>query len=272
MNLLSVATGNLYGIADLFLYLSAYYVVNTQPTMNDTLIQAVVIGAELYLEPTSWIFNTCTILTTYKCFNVKIISLAVSWSTLSLLLYKSTELHIHDYIHHFTYKHQPDSVGIKRFIPDGLCGPVMYGLVALTIYVLFDLVTRSYAVINLSAQSNYEKFQRRKFRVRMLTICTAFVISVFLKQQPVITDLANVQFMFVLCTFRLNRKYLDPTVGFAIMVLSMILSTSFIWISKAEEISGNPEKVHQAIALGYNAIYVLILYTLYDSYHCKIAK
>jgi hypothetical protein len=66
-------------LKELLLLMCIDHVLATNPTsMVDVIIQAIIIGIELYVDPSSTILNTGTIITSYKTSQVRLISFSVS--------------------------------------------------------------------------------------------------------------------------------------------------------------------------------------------------
>ena len=131
------------------------------------------------------------------------------------------------------------------------------------LYLLYEMVKKSYAAITQCSQTNYNKFKRRMFRTRTRTVTMLVVIQTLMSNNSIISQISIVQFMITCCFFRLALKNLEAPILGLLACCFVATNSYFLWWHLVDL---------EILKLIFAAFLLVVLALLYHGMYLKIGK
>lgn len=126
-------------------------------------------------------------------------------------------------------------------------------------------------MVALCTQTDFEKYERRMFRLRLNAMFMMAFIKIVFNQYPLLLDIQVIQFLLICCNMRFANKYLEGHLLMAYVIIFSALNTIFMWITWLDRFSGNANFFYfQTIV--YNFTLVVLFIQFFNGVHTKINK
>jgi hypothetical protein len=279
--LTSPTAQNVGVVKDLFAYLALdqYLTPQSADGISSVVIQALIIGVSQYTDPSAYIMHLGLILCSTKKSNPLSFVLTVS-TIYALMVATGADFNeqVQNITNILTLRDNSENIGIYFYISievfkkHAIFFKYAYLLFCLVMLLqIRQLIRRGYAVVALCTQTDYEKYERRMFRLKCITLFLVAFIKVVFNQYPLLLDIQVIQFLLICCNLRFANKYIEGHLLIAYVIIFSALNTLFMWITWLDRFSGNANFFYfQTIV--YNFILIVLFIQVFNGVNTKILK
>ena len=123
----------------------------------------------------------------------------------------------------------------------------------------------------LASQHIPEKFEKRVFRMKCISIFMLTFMKIVFNQYPLLIDLQIVIFVMVCCNIRYVNKYVEGHLPTSFLLIFAALNTLFMWITWLDRFSGNANFFYfQTIV--YNFVLIVTFIQMFNGVITKTLK
>lgn len=271
----SIPAQNAGIVKDLLNYICIYTFLLPSTQQPSMILQALLSGLTMYTDPTSWPMILGFLLCDTKKQSTMIQILLCIGVTFGLMLitacYSPYSKQYENMKNILLLKEHHPTIGLYFYISIEIFKlHVNYFLYAYLIFTLIiiiqvqSIVRRAYAVVALCTQHDFERYERRVFRIKCICVFLVVFCKVFFNQYPLLIDLQMIVFTLVCCNMRTAIKKIEGRLVLTFVLIFAIICSMILFNTWLDRFSGNANFFYfQTIV--YNLILVVVFIQMFQA-------
>lgn len=239
VSLCSLCAQNTGCVGVALMYISIYYYLSGKTLWVNWIERALVIGLSLYVDHNAWILHLGILAT--DCSYGQIFASGFTFFVILLSAFPVQE-QIQNLWNTLTLKDHSENVGVYWYLSIEIFKEhVNFFIYAFLVYQFIILLHIKQISDRVSKviQMTGKNVDRRMFRLRCVIVFLITFMKIVFNQYPLLTDLANLQFLLVCLCWRLVSKHLEGSLLIGFLFSFSCLNTVFMWITWLDRFSGN---------------------------------